>query len=391
MRILLISNLFPPGFIGGYELFAADMADELHARGHELTVLTSAAIDRAAPDAAPYAVRRTLRRTIEPDGPLTEDEQRTGGCFDHADNQRALAEAIADHRPDGILLFSLAGLGSLGCYRALDAGGWSPVTIFGDNVFAGVRDRADQYEAFGKAAPIRRILSRSRSLFLSRRVRAEIESELGCRFEHPDYIPAMVRQGAPAPDAPSDAQPRFVAPSRLAEHKGVHILLEAVQIARTLGIGPFFVDLYGVGEVERWMGEVERSGLSGIVSYKGVVPKEEMLRRYGDYDALLLPTWEREAFGAVAIEAAAAGCIPIMTSSIGAAEWLVDGLDCIKIRRTAPALAEAMADLVRTPAAVRHARRPALSRAARRAFNFDRWRPVVEAALEAARRSGERA
>ena len=41
MRVLVISNLFPPDVIGGYELLCQDLADGLHERGHEVRVLTS--------------------------------------------------------------------------------------------------------------------------------------------------------------------------------------------------------------------------------------------------------------------------------------------------------------------------------------------------------------
>ncbi|ACF44759.1 glycosyltransferase family 4 protein [Pelodictyon phaeoclathratiforme] len=41
MKILFISNLYPPNVIGGYERLCFDMASALHARGHDITVLTS--------------------------------------------------------------------------------------------------------------------------------------------------------------------------------------------------------------------------------------------------------------------------------------------------------------------------------------------------------------
>src|SRR5208283_467080 len=41
MRILVISNFYPPYYIGGYELGCRDAVDSLKARGHEVTVLTS--------------------------------------------------------------------------------------------------------------------------------------------------------------------------------------------------------------------------------------------------------------------------------------------------------------------------------------------------------------
>jgi glycogen synthase len=41
LRILVISNLYPPQMIGGYERAIADCARLLYQRGHEVLVLTS--------------------------------------------------------------------------------------------------------------------------------------------------------------------------------------------------------------------------------------------------------------------------------------------------------------------------------------------------------------
>ena len=41
MRILVISNIYPPGFIGGYELGAREIVDYLWQGGDDIQVLTS--------------------------------------------------------------------------------------------------------------------------------------------------------------------------------------------------------------------------------------------------------------------------------------------------------------------------------------------------------------
>ena len=41
MRILFLSNFYPPHAIGGYEQWCQEVADRLQARGHVVTVLTS--------------------------------------------------------------------------------------------------------------------------------------------------------------------------------------------------------------------------------------------------------------------------------------------------------------------------------------------------------------
>src|SRR5262245_48617707 len=41
MRILIVSNFYPPHFVGGYELGCSAVAQALEARGHHVAVLTS--------------------------------------------------------------------------------------------------------------------------------------------------------------------------------------------------------------------------------------------------------------------------------------------------------------------------------------------------------------
>jgi len=41
MRILVISDLYPPYYVGGYELNCKDTSDALINRGNQVTVLTS--------------------------------------------------------------------------------------------------------------------------------------------------------------------------------------------------------------------------------------------------------------------------------------------------------------------------------------------------------------
>lgn len=40
MRILVLSDLYPPVSLGGYEVAAREVSDALAARGHEVWVLT---------------------------------------------------------------------------------------------------------------------------------------------------------------------------------------------------------------------------------------------------------------------------------------------------------------------------------------------------------------
>src|SRR5437870_5404347 len=54
MKILVISNLYPPHYVGGYELHCEQITEGLRARGHEIQVLTSDYVaDESRPD-RPY-------------------------------------------------------------------------------------------------------------------------------------------------------------------------------------------------------------------------------------------------------------------------------------------------------------------------------------------------
>ena len=60
-RILTVTNLYPPHYLGGYELLCRQVMQELAARGHEIMVLTSThGSGEAVESLDGLEVRRTL-------------------------------------------------------------------------------------------------------------------------------------------------------------------------------------------------------------------------------------------------------------------------------------------------------------------------------------------
>jgi glycosyltransferase involved in cell wall biosynthesis len=106
--------------------------------------------------------------------------------------------------------------------------------------------------------------------------------------------------------------------------------------------------------------------------------------RFADYDALLFPTWQREPFGFVVAEAAAAGCLPVMTAGIGAAEWFLSDLDSLKIGCDADSLAGAMHKLIVMPTPERRLMRARARTTASRFFRCNDALRTVEDILVAA-------
>ena len=65
VKILVLSNLYPPDVIGGYELGCRQAVDALRALGHDVRVLTTAPrvpVERRAACAADDAAGRCLER-----------------------------------------------------------------------------------------------------------------------------------------------------------------------------------------------------------------------------------------------------------------------------------------------------------------------------------------
>ncbi len=60
MNVLLVTNLYPPNAIGGYERLCASVASGLLARGHSVSVLTSD-WGELAPQGDDVAVERSLK------------------------------------------------------------------------------------------------------------------------------------------------------------------------------------------------------------------------------------------------------------------------------------------------------------------------------------------
>jgi glycosyltransferase involved in cell wall biosynthesis len=124
-------------------------------------------------------------------------------------------------------------------------------------------------------------------------------------------------------------------------------------------------------------------GLSDQVRLLGVRPHREITELYGQYDVFAFPSRDREPFGLVPLEAAAQGCVPIIPQRCGVAEWLVDGVHCLKVARSAEAFAGVLRSIMSGEIALEPIARRAET-AAWRDFHIDAILPRIERQLRAA-------
>jgi glycosyltransferase involved in cell wall biosynthesis len=381
MNILILSNIFPPGFIGGYELGALDVAKGLRVCGHEIHVLTS---DYFLDDQEELSSLNVCRSLVC--ASLSHERAPTDltrNLYYNFHNIRTLGSAIRRIKPDVVLAFNLHGLGVFSVINYLQKIKMPTILYLMDNIFSGLDLNSFAHKQYEKLFGALEFTDTTRVIAMSKTVSNEVSSALNTELGDVTYIPGWVDFGA-REDFPIAARcrgrTRFVFCSRVAPHKGINIVLDAADRLVQHGLTQFSVDVYGAGQVTSFLQQVKAKNLDEQIVYKGLAPKEEMLKILSRYDALVFPTWEREPFGFVASEAAAAGCFPIMTAGIGASEWFLDGYDSLKIFSNDASLCSAMSQVMLWSDEEIKKFRVAALRTGRKNFSFERWLPVIQKA-----------
>lgn len=147
-----------------------------------------------------------------------------------------------------------------------------------------------------------------------------------------------------------DGTLRLVTAGALGPHKGLAVAVEAMAELQRRGVTSVTLDAYGPVSDQLAIRLVHRHGLAERVRLRGTLTQAELVERLREHDAFVFPTWEREPFGMAPLEAAHQGCPPIITASTGIGEFLVDGVHCLKVARSAPRLADLLERIISTPA-----------------------------------------
>ena len=353
MKILVLSNFYPPEVVGGYELACAQAVEALRRLGHDVRVLTASARGHAPPEGhvrrgfklADIWNQHAMSRRPSVVQRLMDAESRLINAF----NVGVLADAVETFRPDVAYVHNLTGLGGLGLMLALGHLGVPWAWQLGDSV--------PSYccGLWGEVVPAlaERFGAQVRGTYISvsTRLIEEIESQgvpLNGRVE---LLPYWV-DGVPGPLPERhvrDGPLRVVSAGRLTPYKGVDLLIEAAAMVRD-SRWSVEIDFFGaVADVDEnhYPALLQRHGVTDRVRFQGPLDHVALLARYRDYEAFAFPTWSREPFGIGPIEASAhGGCLPIIARNCGLAEWLVHGVHCLKIEPTAEGLARCFLELL---------------------------------------------
>ncbi|MEQ8767743.1 MAG: glycosyltransferase family 4 protein [Planctomycetota bacterium] len=373
MRLLHVAHAFPPESYAGVEVHTLGVARELRARGHEVAVLHRSSGDE------PWGLTESHVEdllTFRLDNPLPYDSIDTS--FHEPRVEHAFREAIDRFRPDlvhfqhlihlsahlpavtdelgipSLLTFHdywylcsrvqiyrpddgrCAGPKILRCARCLGGivhvppwmevpaewvgkrRGWTPARIerLGEPTLLGhvVRRRERMIEWLSKPALLIANSHHLRSRYLE-------------ALPIPPERIRMVRYGldpAPFEDLPSRTDSpvlRLGYTGSLVEHKGLHVLIEAIRDLPGVTLDIFGADR-GDPAVEAYAASLPRTD---AIRFLGGYRQHEVGRLLRTIDVLVVPSIWEEAWGLIADEAFLAG-VPVLASRIGGLpEHVFDG------------------------------------------------------------------
>jgi glycogen synthase len=399
VKILVLSNLYPPHHAGTHDFRCQSVVEALRLRGHQLFILTSnhgLREEEVSPDTA-----RRLRLNNAFGHPLVDR------IFDlkalETLNHDALRESLAEFEPDLAYVSSLAGISKsllftlqrANCAIVYDvADGWLSDELKGDpwlrwwnaaqlpladSMLRKSLEVSRQRDAWDEVAPTRHIreVTRLPQIFDGFHGGAEGRAPImPFRFDQmffcsqalraralqagfPVEQAAIIYPGIPAKAYLTDPRPleqpvnRFVIFTRMHKESGIRTALHALQQVREKN-PKAILNIYGQGDsgyISQQRSFVVQQGLP--VEFRSVSdPLRDMPGVYRQHDAFLRTTEWDEPYDTLHLEAMAAGLPVIGTNVGGAAETLQHGVNAVTYAPgDAAGLAQAMLWLNQEPAA----------------------------------------
>jgi glycosyltransferase involved in cell wall biosynthesis len=326
MRVMIVSNIFPPHVRGGYELGMLDVARAFCDAGHDVEVATSAVVgslNKSRP-VADLRVRPVFEPVIAYESDLAEHLQHARTWRQHRTdafggvvrgNVIALRGEIERFRPDRIWIGNPIGIGPVGVLEtALSAD--VPAIVH-------LMDDVDRYlVAYGRPIPwVARVVRLKRSLTAiscASHVR-EMNSTVGHYRTHHVVLNGVDFAAMPAQASPGqhDGPLRLVYFGQVEPMKGVSHLIRGLRNVAAVPDGrSFTLDIIGPAAAtyaESLSAEIESLGLADRVRLVGRLEKMDLMRRLATYDAAVLLLKSEEPFGYAWLEAAAAGLPVVVT------------------------------------------------------------------------------
>jgi glycosyltransferase involved in cell wall biosynthesis len=403
VRILLLSNLYPPFVEGGAEILAGDIAAGLERLGHEVIVLTSSyGLSKPQHDGK-------LWRSLQPAPPVYFDRQRSFWSqlnqpfnyyrrYHNAANARTLRQVVAATTPDILYIWEITGIGVNSLLKVLPDLNIPIVFHLGSYWLLYARSPETEQSRLRLRWLKQRLIGTVPELTWTSliAVSATVKQEYVRSGFDPKRIEVIYNGIDPRfltlPRSASNEEEAFqlLFVGRIRVEKGILVLLKALDLlmhemnspyllsaklsdghnagtssmlemngsvmlsaAKHLDSPPLHLHIFGDGD-ETYISELKtflhEKGLTEIVTFHGKVPQDELIQHYDRCDLLLVPSLWQEPFGLVVAEAMARG-LPVIASNVGGpAEILTHEINGLLVEAgNERALALAISQLIKDP------------------------------------------
>jgi glycosyltransferase involved in cell wall biosynthesis len=365
VKILAVTNLFPPHHAGTYELRCQSVIEALRLRGHTvLTVTSNHGLNTEQRDEEIH--RRFLMNGVY-GHPLVTAFRELQRLEEH--NNGVLRDAIAELQPDLVHVWSLHGLSKSLIFALRNsrlpvvydiADQWlcsgvrddpwlrwwnSPGTnlVRSGLELSGQRGRLDALaptrmmrgydripEVYGSAGVIAAVPPNSISgfrfdrLYFCSRALKEVTEQAGFRVSHGEVIyPGIAAQQFVGEIKPTNTPfKKLLVVGRLHEQSGVMTAVEALKQLRQNRL-PLSLSIYGRGESD-YISQLRSLAVRDMLPVEFLTvsnQNRDLAAVYRQHDALLYTTEWEEPFAITPLEAMACG-LPVIGASIGGAREL---------------------------------------------------------------------
>jgi len=313
MKILVISNYYPPHFIGGYEVACFNTVNFLKNCGHEVVVLTGNFMKESINFEPIY---RKLKY-INYEKPSFWDKHKIEKY-----NYTLTKELIQSLKPDLVYLWSLrmislspaVAVQDLHIKRIFEIGDFWMKGYCSNSFLSKIKRKIKDILPF----TISQEVNYSPAICVSKWVEKRMQELYHSKQTY--VIPNGTRI-VHKKEKHLSKTIKYLFCGRLDYSKGLDIALRAFSSLKDQGVKNFTFDILGEGEkqyVHTCKNMVNVLNLTKEVKFLG--KKNSLESTYEAYDILLMPTRMEEPFGLVIIEAMAAGVVVIASKGFGPSE-----------------------------------------------------------------------
>jgi ADP-heptose:LPS heptosyltransferase/glycosyltransferase involved in cell wall biosynthesis len=398
MRILVVTNRYPPEGREGYALGCRRTVEALEGRGHELRVLTSSR--RPGKDGRDGRVLPRLARDAEA-GPSWKT-----AFLKELVNQSSFRLVCRDFGPDVVLAFDLSGVSISLATVARESG--IPLVFYVANDWLATWERDIWHRAWPESEagfkvlrilsrryglrPVTRPLGSAAAAYASRHLEA-MARQTGKEPARAAVVPWGIDTGRFSPGNWARGRPlRLLYAGRIEPEKRIDLIVEALgRLKRENRGGSLSLTIAGderaaPAHSAHLHSLASACGVLSDVTFAGFVEPDGMPDLYRAHDLFVFPSAVVEPLTVSVLEAMACGLGVVSTATGGNAEFLRDEANALIIpKENCERLAAQILRLVSEPALL-----DSLGAAARRTVEKDYSLATVMPALEAVLSEAER-